>query len=197
MTIQKYRAIDLLIFSVISILTDVVAGLTGFAGLFLYVAPSIPILFLGYVRWGKWGLIPNVLVSLAHLLVFMNQGLGLAAANAISLLVIGAALFVTQSRFFRPKAKFGTVALSFTAVYLTMALVEWGLDQVWGFPLDLGVHLLHHGFSFLFGLALMIIIQRQKDLMVPMVDYLKKLHETQEAEKAKSKGNGLYDDESI
>lgn len=196
MTLQKYRLIDLAILTGLSVLADTVSGLVGFAGLNLYVAASVPLLLLAYVRWGKWGLIANAVVVLDHFLVYLDQGILPAAANALSISALSIALVFPLNRFSRPRPPFGRAALAYLAAYAAMFALEWGLGWAFGTGISLWGEFLHHVFNLLFGFGLLAVIARQKDLLIPMGSYLREETEKRERENAK-KGNGLYDDETL
>lgn len=195
-TLQKYRLIDLAILTGLSVLADTVSGLVGFAGLNLYVAVSVSLLLLGYVRWGKWALAANAVVVIAHFLVYRDQGIPSALAEALSFGALSVALAFPLRRFTRPHPAFGPVVLLFLAAYAAMFALQWGLGWAFGTGIPLVTQSLRHVFNFLFNFGLLAVIAHQKDLFIPMVPYLREEAEKRERENEK-KGIGLNDDETL
>lgn len=198
MSIRKFRAIDLLILTGLGLLFDLIIGLTGFFGINLYAAISIPLILFCYVRWGVYGLISNGLLAIAHFLIYLDgTPLGIVGAHAGSLLGLAVVLLVPRTWFRRPRTDFGKVALFYLFGYAAMMILEWTMDQLLYSGIPVANLLLNHVFNFLLGFGLLLIISRQKDLLIPMEVYLKEEQQKREDEKAKSKGNGLYEDDPL
>lgn len=196
MTLKKYRLLDLGILTGLSVLADTVSGLSGFAGLNLYVALSVSLLLLAYVRWGKWALAGNAVLVLVHFLVYRDQGIPVALADALSLGALSVALAFPLRGFTRPRPAFGSAVLLFLSAYAAMFVLGWGLGWALGSGIPFATEFLRHVFNLLFNFGLLAVIARQKDLLIPMKPYLREEAEKRERENEK-KGIGTNDDETL
>ena len=172
MTRQRYRSVDLSIFTAVALLLDLVVGRMGLFGGRQYFALSTPILIALYVRWRGWAVVPNVLV--AFLNAWINfSGWAVFAAHAAGILALAAALPAVRTKPFaarRPAP--GAVLLLYVGAYLLMFFVEWGALLAFGGVADLGVHAVNRIFDLLIGGGLLLLMAAQKELLVPMDAYL-------------------------
>lgn len=183
--------IDLLIFTAIGVIADVIIGLNGLFGIQLYIALSIPLILLCYVRWRTFGLIPNLIIVIAHVFIYIgNNPFEVVLAHAIGLLSLsGALLFLKWKPLQARKMAFWAVIVYYLGMYLGMLAIEY-----------LSLVLLNAGYPFfnfamnqilnlLLGLGLFIMIGHQKDLLVSMnLYFLEKASE-------RNKGNPTHDEE--
>jgi membrane-associated HD superfamily phosphohydrolase len=185
LSLSRYRNIDLLIFTVIAVVLDIVIGLQGFFRILLYVAISIPLILLCYVRWGRYGLLLNMVIVIVHLFVYA-ESFWINFGHSLALLSLSIALlFLKWKPMQRRKIPVWAIAVYFIGCYLFMSLVEWTIWHFSPVPMSMVNYLANYGFNMALGLGLSLIISLQKDLYVPMNLYLRELAE----EKEKNKGN--------
>jgi hypothetical protein len=172
LTIRKFRAIDLAVFTLIALVLDIIIGLQGLFGLRTYFALSVPILLVLLMRWKQAAMISVGVVALLHLFLY-DVAFAVSAANAVSLLSLGIALLITKARPFQAKRVGpGFAILYYLVCYSVMFLVEWTFLWLFGRPLQLVLALSNHAANFLIGMFLFILIYVQKDLFVSMQPYL-------------------------
>jgi membrane-associated HD superfamily phosphohydrolase len=183
--------IDLLIFTAIGVIADAIIGLNGFFGIRLYIALSVPLILLCYVRWKAFGLIPNLVIVIAHVLIYgANNPLEIVIAHSIGMLSLSGALLFQKWKPFRTrKIAFWAVIVYYLGTYLGMLAIEYLALVI----LNAGYPFLNYAMNqilnLLLGLGLMIMIGHQKDMLVSMnLYFLEKALE-------RNKGNPTHDEE--
>lgn len=185
MSLSKYRTIDLLIFTGIGVLLDVIIGIKGFFRIVLYLAISIPLILLCYVRWGKFGLLPNLVIIVVHNFLYA-ESLWINLGHSLALLSLSLALFwIRWEPLKKRRIPLWAIALYYLGCTLVMSLFEWSFWQIGPVSMPLVTYVANYGFNWLLGLGLTLVIGLQKDIYVPMMVYLKDVAE----EKEKNKGN--------
>lgn len=175
MTIQKFRTFDLIILTVIAVILDIVVGLFGFFSIQLFMAISFPIIMLCYIRWHVYGIIPNVIISIAHLLIHNDPEISfmIVLIHAFSVLAWSLTLLMIKYKpFKKKKLTYGNASLMFLIIYIVMITIEWILLSLFNQPITYLNQLLNHTLNLIVGLGLTVIIAYQKDLMVDMKIYL-------------------------
>ncbi|MBE0701116.1 MAG: hypothetical protein IH571_05470 [Acholeplasmataceae bacterium] len=177
MTIKKFRNMDLILLTTIAVILDVILGLFGLFGLWLFMALSIPIILLCYIRWRSYGLIPNIVVVAAHFIIYylmLKNDIVVVLAHLLAMQTLSFALVMLKWNKLKERYKqFYPIALYFMVCYGIMFMSEWLLMIAFGKSILLLSHLLNHSLNILLGLGLMAIIYRQNDLFVDMETYLK------------------------
>lgn len=176
MTIRKFRAIDLLIFSVIAAVTDIAVTLFGLLGIKFYLAISMAIIVLVYIRWQKYGLITNGFIAFVHFVLFgiTNADWLVALLHAISILGMVSIYGLLQLKQFSIKRTFdfSHMALLFLVGYTSTFLIEFGLYNLILEPMHIVNHLLNHIITYVVGLGLILIMVKQENIAMNMNDYL-------------------------
>ncbi len=177
MTIKKFRMIDLAIFSILAAITDIAVTMFGLLGVKFYLAISMAVIVLVYIRWRKYGWMTNVFIAIVHLILFgiINSDWVVASLHALSILGMAVIIGLLQLQFFNIKKKFDFVhmGLLFIVGYLTTFLLEWGLYNIILEPTNFLNHALNHILTIVVGLGLCLIIVYQDNLAIDMDDYLR------------------------
>lgn len=177
MTIRKLRTIDLIIFTAIGILLDVVVGLEGFFGIAAFVSIGIPLVVLCYIRWEKIALISNLALALVHLFLYDAPFLS-RLAHSLALLTLALAILVQRLPSFRAtRMSLLQVMGLYAGLYLVMILTEWGLLQVFNLPVPFVNMVLNHIINLGIGAFLLLLMALQKELLVHMDPYLREKSE--------------------
>lgn len=177
MTISKLRTYDLLIFGFISIVLDVVLGLTGLFGIRLFLALSYPLVFLCYVRWEKYGVFPNIAIMITHLLLYVSN-ISEALPHIVGLALLSVTLLFLQ---WKPmhyrRIPFYAIAVSFLSVYILSIFVEWAIHLLFLDTISIITVFINHVFNIGLGIGLLGIMYSQKILLVQMDRYLRETKE--------------------
>ncbi len=172
LTIRKYRTIDLIIFSAIACVLDVLIGRFGLFGGRQYFGLSTVFVLVCYVRWGKYGLIANGVVLLVNSIVNFVD-FRIAVAHGVGILALAVALGLVQWSALRVRRPgLGAASLYFIVAYATMFLVEFGLLVLLGRGLPLIDYAVNRIFDVILGWGLLVIITLQKEILVPMNLYI-------------------------
>ncbi|MFH0992728.1 MAG: hypothetical protein V1761_00095 [bacterium] len=172
MTIRKYRTIDLVIFTAIACILDVLIGRFGLFGGRQYFGLSTVFILVCYVRWGKYGLIANGIVLLVNSVVNYVD-LPVAIAHAAGILGLSIALVLLEWSALRVRRPgLGAVSVYFFAAYVVMFFVEFGMLVALGRGLPLIDYAVNRIFDLILGWGLLVIIALQKDILVPMNLYI-------------------------
>ncbi len=170
MTISKFRYIELLVFTAISILIDFLIGRYGLFGLRMFFAISYPVIFLMYIRWRKWGLTINALVVIAHAIIYIDNPPLVILAHCLSILILGLMVFI-EPKIRNKTFKYETISLIFIGLYLVMIMVEWLLLLIFGQDISLWGHLINQSVNLFIALLVLFIMHLQTDLVTDMETY--------------------------
>jgi hypothetical protein len=170
LTITKFRNIDILIFTVISVIIDFVLARYGLFGLRMYISLVLPISLIVIVRWRKWGLISLLAIAISHIFGYWDNHILVIMAHIISLSVIALAVFLVPKLYWRNKS-FANLALIYLILYLPMIFIEWALLLLFGREVSITNILLNHSVNFFLGLFILFLVYLQKDLVVDMKKY--------------------------
>lgn len=177
MTIRKLRAIDLIIFTVIGSLLDIVIGLKGFFGIVAFVSIGIPLVVLCYIRWGKYGIVANLALAIVHLFLFEAPFLS-RLAHSLAILSLACCLLIQQLPPYRStRLNFPLVIGMYLIGYLIMFFGEWLLLMVFQMEVPLENMALNHAINILVGIFLLGLMAIQKELLVHMDPYLREKSE--------------------
>lgn len=173
MSVAKLRFFDILILTSIALLIDTVVGLSGFLAIQLYFSIGIPIVLLVYIRWGIYGMIPNVILILLHLIIHFVSW-PVMAAHTIGLMILFLAVFfVKWEKLRRRPIEFHNVFFYYSTFYILMITVEIASLYLFNSGVSIGGFYLNHSMNYFIGLGLLFIISKQKDLLVNMDTYLR------------------------
>jgi hypothetical protein len=175
LTIEKFRNIDIALLSFIAVIVDVI-GILLFKKSFIvmYFSLSYVIVILTYVRWGRFGLIPNILVSINHLILYFT----LSSDNATSIVLHGIAIlslymfYVLKKYFIKETMTLRKLLTGYVLTYLMTLVVEYALFFIFNQAVDLWSMLLNHIFNFILVFGVLIVVYKQKNLCVDMHQYL-------------------------
>lgn len=168
---KRLKLIDLIAFTLIAIVCDVIAIKFKLLNLNLYIAISMPILILLYIRWGTWVLIPNVIISFIHFVSFSGS-IESRLIHSVSLLMIGLTLLVIRLNSFKrlPIKLYNILSLYFL-IYTIMILSEWGLSHTLEEPIVFINHLTYHSLNIVIGMIILILANLQPNIVVSMKSY--------------------------
>lgn len=177
MTIQKFRNMDLIFLTVVGIISDLLLGFFGLIGIQLFLSIAYPLIIICYIRWHKYGVFPNIAIMILHSLLygFINDaGWTIAMLHSIAILgfsIVIAMIYLTKQH--EQKVSTKTYLLIYFVGFLTVFFVEWGLFNLFNYKLNLISHAFNHVINFLFGLLIIFITSRQKDILINMNYYFK------------------------
>lgn len=181
LTINKFRTFDLLILSVVAIIIDAVIASFGLFGIRLFVALSYAVILLGYVRWKEYGLIANILVAIAHMVIhlYLKQDIMIVLAHGISVMAFSAAILIMRFKnTLETKTDDHLVVIKAITCYLIYWLAEFILMSLFGQSVHLLGHAMNHSLNLLITTGLLIIMNHQEDLLTDMPSYLRRKDET-------------------
>lgn len=170
MTITKFRNIDILIFTLISVIIDFVLARYGLFGLRMYISLALPISLIVIIRWRKWGLISLLAIAISHIFGYWDNHILVIIAHTISLSVIALAVLLAPKLYWRNKS-FANLVLIYLIIYLPMIIIEWALLLLFGREVLITNILLNHSVNFFLGLFILFLVYLQKDLVVDMKKY--------------------------
>ncbi|MDY0209982.1 MAG: hypothetical protein RBQ91_01065 [Acholeplasma sp.] len=185
MTIAKYRKLDLLIWTVVCIIIDLIGYLASQKELiFFYVTLSTPVLLILYIRWGSWGLIPTAIVAILHTVLYRNFDFMPMVLYIFSIFGIAASMIwfkIIRKNSIKEEVLW--LILYFLTGYLAMFLIQ-ALSQFILFKeIEWFVLITRHGLNIALGFVILMIAKRQEDLLVDMKTYLlKQIKERQQEE---------------
>ena len=177
MTIQKFRNMDLIFLTVIAIISDLLLGLFGLIGIRLFLSIAYPLIVICYIRWNIYGLFANIIIICLHILLYgfiNNAGWVIAILHSLAILGFSSVLviiYLTKQTKQRVNTK--TYLLIYLTGFMTVFFVEWGLFNIFNYKLNLISHGFNHIINFLFGLLIILITSRQKDILINMDYYFK------------------------
>jgi hypothetical protein len=173
LSLKKFRLLDILIFTFVAVLIDIVVGIYGLLGLKLFFSIGIPIVLLLYIRWGKYALIANIIIVIVHFVVhYVN--IYVMIAHSIGLFSLSFAIVLVKwDKLQKRNVEFQYVFVYFIFLYLTMLLVEWILLLIFNQYVNLFAHLLNHSLNMLLSILILSIISKQNDLIINMNNYLR------------------------
>ncbi len=173
LSLNKLRLIDIVLFTFIAVVIDIVIGLYGLLGLKLFISVGIPTVLFLYIRWGKYALIANGTIIIVHFIVhYVN--LYVMIAHSLGLLSLSLAiLFVKWKKLLKRNIAFQHIFLYFLSLYVLMLVVEWFLLIIFNQDVSFLGHILNHSLNIFLSIGLLYMISRQKDLMVNIDIYLK------------------------
>lgn len=176
MTIAKYRKLDILVWSILCVLIDLIGFFASQKELiFFYVTLSTPILLIVYIRWGKWGLIPTAAVAVLHTLLFKNfeflpMILYITSIFGLTLSMIW--FKITRRNYIRDEplliilyfitGYIGLFGFQILSQFILFDKVEWSIMAT------------RHALNIILGLVVLMIARRQEDFLVDMEKYLLK-----------------------
>lgn len=168
---KRLKLIDLIVFTMIAVICDVIAIKLKLLNLNLYIAVSTPILILLYIRWGTWVLIPNVIISFVHFLSF-GGAVESRLIHSASILIMGITLLIIRLKPFKklPIKLYNTLGL-YVLIYILMLLSEWGLSYTLEEPIVFINHLTYHSLNIIFGIIILILANLQPNIVVSMKSY--------------------------
>gem|GEM_PF-2090613 len=185
MSIGKYRTIDLLVLTGLAVLFDSILGTEGLFSADVYVAVSIPFILLCYVRWGIYGILPNIVTTITHIILFRTNFAGVIVAHSVGLMALSIALVLIQKAPMQKlKIRYPHLILYYMICFFTMMTVEWVTLQIVGRGVPVLSFLLYELVNFLIGFGLISLVSRQKDLFVPMKLYFDNLEKEKEKRKS-------------
>lgn len=177
MTIQKFRNMDLIFLTVVAIISDLLLGLFGLIGIRLFLSIAYPLTIICYIRWNKYGIFSNIAIMILHILLYgfiNNAGWTIAILHSIAILGFSSVLMMIHlTNQQHQKVSTQTYLLIYLTGFLTVFFVEWGLFNVFNYKLNLINHGFNHIINFLFGLLIIFITSRQKDILINMNYYFK------------------------
>ncbi len=173
LTIKKFMTIDLTVLTVLAIIVDVIGYFASQSALtFLYVALSIPLLMMAFIRWNKYAFSMVIVVVILHAILYHS-----GSALATILYLIGfPATMITMLWFKmfpqnRIRHEVLLLTLYYTTGYLALFLFHIMAMSVLG-DIQWITLLIRHSFNFIFGWFILWIISRQQDLLVDMKSFL-------------------------
>ncbi len=193
MTIKRFMWMDILVLTILGIIVDVVAYLiTGWIafetleeGLMesVFIAPGLCFVFLIYARWGKFGIVSNIAVMLAQLIIYNHQ---IFAHYSFVLIVMFGYLsfmlsilvfkFIIQKR----HDNWLTLASSFIGIYAVMITVEWLVSLILGGNLTWDGNSLRHIINLIISTIIIIVMAVQKKMFTDMKMHLIKMNEKED-----------------
>ena len=185
MSLTKYRFLDLLFFTVITGIIDIIMLIiiTNSITVRLYISISIPMLFLVYVRWRKYGVITNICLAVIHFLGFMFIGgfnlenLFAGLGNGLSILCVALVLIpIYWLKQRERKFSFLTLSGCFLACYLCVFMTEYLITAL-TINTEIVQLILFHGIDIFICYGLLALIYKTKNLFIYQIDYLIGLEE--------------------
>lgn len=174
MTIQKFRKLDLIVLTMVAVISDLLIAVFGILNISLFLSIAFPILILVYVRWHVYGAITHGVIILSHLIIFglfSDNGWLIALLHALSIVGFGLSFLIIKTYGKKTYTPFQYIFLAFVVGYLSFILLSWGLYQMVA-TINLLVVMISHSINLLLGIGLLLLINRQKVLLVNMVSYL-------------------------
>jgi hypothetical protein len=181
LTIKKYRMIDLIIWTSIALILDSILASLGLFGVFTYISIAMPILAAIYLRWNIYGLYINLVIAIAHFIIFLLLGnpLSIVFAHLLAIMTMSIAILLKQIKYFSNKEpSLFSVYVYFFSMYMTFLFSEWLLNTLFNQHVPLINHLLNHVTNFLLGLGLLTIMSFQKVILIDMHHYILKQKES-------------------
>jgi hypothetical protein len=167
---------DLIFLTAVAIISDLLLALFGLIGIRLFLSIAYPLVVICYIRWNTYGLISNLVVMLAHLLIYGligNVEWPIASLHALSIIGFSAVLLIIRLSNQRHQKVSSSIYLMMYAFgFITVFMLEWSLYNLFGFKLNFVSHGFNHILNFLFGLFIIFITSKQKDLLINMKYYL-------------------------
>lgn len=174
MTIQKFRKLDLIVLTMVAVISDLLIAVFGILNISLFLSIAFPIIILVYVRWHRYGVITHAAVILSHFVIFglfSDNGWLIALLHALAILGFVLSFLIIHKYGKKTYTSFQYIFFAYVLGYLGFMLLSWGLYQMVA-PINLLVIVVSHSINLLLGIGLLLLIQRQKVLLVNMVSYL-------------------------
>ena len=188
MTIKKFMTIDLIVLTLLAVVVDIIGYFASQSDLvFLYVTLSIPVILIGYIRWGYKALAINIVIIILHLILYR----GIQVLPMIVYLISLASLSISMI-WFKLVKKDGIkdevllITLYFLTAYVALFLIQAFAQFLEGGEIQWITLLIRHSVNIILGWVILMIAARQQDLMVDMNTYLLKQIEERKKE-------GMYD----
>ncbi len=193
LTIKRFMWMDILVLTILAIIVDVVAYLiTGWVaqetleeGLMesVFIAPGLCFVFLLYCRWGKFGIVPNLVVIITQLILYNQQIF--SHYSYVFIVIFGYLSFILSLLvfYFIIKKHFEnwlTLSTSFIAIYAVMITVEWFVSFILGGSLTWDANSLRHIINVVISTIIIIVMAAQKKMFTDMKSHLIKLHEKED-----------------
>lgn len=173
MTIKKFMTFDLLVLTVIASIVDIVGFFASKTDLkFLYVALSVIVMMIAYIRWDIKALVIPVVIILLHLILYSGGTLLTNLVYSLSLLATSLAmLWFKILKRDRIKDEILLLTLYFITGYLSMFLLQALASYLSG-EIQWVTLIIRHSVNFILGWVILVIASRQEDLLVDMKKYL-------------------------
>ncbi|MDR2828332.1 MAG: hypothetical protein LBV51_02805 [Acholeplasmatales bacterium] len=187
MSLQKYRAIDIAIFTLLGLIFDILLIVVSIKVLYiwLYISFSIPILMLLYTRWRKCAIISNVVFMVVHFLVicivfgFHSENIIKALFNGISLgAIMLSVLFVKHIK--KNALNFKVITIWYLSLYVVVFGVEFLLNYLFTGYENLIGYIVFVSLNLVIGYALVCLMYKTKNLMKYQITYLLELQKEKE-----------------
>ncbi len=173
MTIKKFMMFDLLTLCVIAIIVDVVGYFASRSDLvFLYVALSIPVMLIAYIRWDIKALVLPGVTILLHVILYRDDHI--LATMVYLLSIASTAVSMIWFKVFkrnRIKEEFLLLSLYYVSGYALMFLFQAYASHLMG-EIQWLTLLIRHSVNFILGWIILFIASKQEDLLVDMKGYL-------------------------
>ncbi len=186
LTIKKFMMFDLLVLTVMAIIADVLgyfASRQAFA--FLYIALSIPVMLIAYIRWDIKALIIPVLIMVLHLILY--RGGTFLAQSIYVLSILSTALSMIWFKFIRRdgiKDEFILLSTYYLTAYIALFMFHVLAMAVSG-EIQWVTLIIRHSVNVILGWLILFIASKQQDLLVDMKAYLKRQIEERRQEEGR------------
>lgn len=173
LTIKKFMMFDLIVLTIIAVIVDIVGFFASKTDLkFLYVALSVIVMMIAYIRWDfKAFVIPLVIVIL-HMILYRGGTLLTQTVYALSIFSVGLSMIWFK---LVKRDQIKEEVLLLTGYFVTGYLALF-LFQAWASYLSGEVQwvtlLIRHSVNFILGWVVLFIASKQEDLLVGMKAYL-------------------------
>lgn len=175
MTIQKFRKMDLIFLSVVAIVSDALLAIFGLIGIRLFLSIAYPLIVIAYIRWNKHAIYHNLIIIALHIVIYglINKvGWPIAILHALAIIGFSSCIIIIGlTKQANQQVGLLTYMLIYTTGFLGVFFLEWILFNLFGYKLNLIGHGFNHVFNYLFGLFILLITSRQKDILVNMKYY--------------------------
>lgn len=173
MTIKKFMTFDLLVLTVIASIVDIVGYFASKTDLkFLYIALSVVVMMIAYIRWDYKAFVIPVVIVLLHLILYRGQTFWTSLVYASSIFSIGVSMIwfkiVKRDHI---KQEVLLLTLYFMTGYISMFFLQALASYISGEVQWLTL-IIRHSVNFILGWVIFMIASRQEDLLVDMKAYL-------------------------
>lgn len=173
LTIKKFMMFDLIVLTIIAIVVDIVGYFASQTDLkFLYVALSVVVMMIAYIRWDYKALVIPLVIAILHLILykggtFVTQMIYVISLFSTSLGMIWFKLVKRDQIKDEALLITGYFLTGYVSLFLIQALASYVSGDVQWVTL-----LIRHSVNAILGFVIFFMATKQQDLCVNMKAYL-------------------------